>query len=418
MPEQDDMAQPEHPVIPKELRQHIIKAEPDMAKYKMVYNQRPGSRALLLRFPNRGPDKPYCSRLNQKPLELRIKPKNGFVEVDIPINIHDHWDLGKAIEYQQAMRKSTVLQHGQSYGLAGGLGAGVKPAPANANGSSEEVRIARPAIETLLANPDDANNKGHIMNKITLGGRIFAPDDTQPRYLMGTFKGDVCYMSHVDAIVELTANFTHLDALSDLTKSAARHQRYAEREKEEPEAKAVNITVKSSEPDEDEMPGGRSRIAQLLKEMAEEPWQRLKWVDQDDPKSYEKFDEHFGIDKGVGALPELVSTVTPEQWLDMMSAPRYDYTTKSYREMTFPRKGKRDPRLNGYINGTTGYVDREGWEWVDPNEPRDPNFTYEEVSEFSAEEDVEDDENEDDYDGSAQVTDEEIEEAAQDTQHD
>lgn len=28
-------------------------------------------------------------------------------------------------------------------------------------------------MEVLLANPADANNKGHVMNKITLAGRIF-----------------------------------------------------------------------------------------------------------------------------------------------------------------------------------------------------------------------------------------------------
>lgn len=92
---------------------------------------------------------------------------------------------------------------------------------------------------------------------------------------------DVLYLSHVDAIVELSANFSHLDALHDLNKSAARHQRNADKEDQVPEAKAVNLTVKSTEPDEDEMPGGRSEIAQLLKDMAEEPWQRMEWIDQD-----------------------------------------------------------------------------------------------------------------------------------------
>lgn len=88
-------------------------------------------------------------------------------------------------------------------------------------------------------------------------------------------------MSHVDAIVELSANFSHLDALHDLNKSATRHQRDPDKEDQVPEAKAVNLTVKSTEPDEDEMPGGRSEIAQLLKDMAEEPWQRMQWIDQD-----------------------------------------------------------------------------------------------------------------------------------------
>ncbi|KAI4247149.1 MAG: hypothetical protein L6R42_009697 [Xanthoria sp. 1 TBL-2021] len=362
--------------LPEDFRKHVVEQMPDMANYKMVYNQEPGTRALLLRFPNRKPDQPYNARTGQKPLEIRIKPKYGHIEVDVPILVDQHWDVEKAIEYQHAMQKSTVLQQGRSYGLAGGLGA--SPQAAAKKPPSEPPTVSGPSMERLLADPADANNKGHVMNKITLAGRIFPFDDTQSRYLCGVFRDD--------AIVELSANFSHLDALHDLNKSAARHQRNADKEDQVPEAKAVNLTVKSTEPDEDEMPGGRSEIAQLLKDMAEEPWQRMEWIDQDDEESYDRFEKHFGMDKGIDGLPELISTMTPQQWLDVMSCPRYDYTTKSYREMTFPKKGEKDPKLRpydprfgGYINGTTGYIDAEGWEYVDPDAPKDPRFTYEDI---------------------------------------
>lgn len=225
-------------------------------------------------------------------------------------------------------------------------------------------------------------------------------------------------MSHVDAIVELSANFQHLDALHDMNKSAARHQRNAEKESEEPEAKAVNLTVKSAEPDEDEMPGAQTSLTQLLKEMAEEPWQRLKWHDQNvqtptqklyvikltryqSPESWERFYEHFGIDKGVEDLPELVSTMTAQQWLDMISSPRYDYTTKSYREMTFPQKGVKDPKMvkknrsGPFMNGTTGYIDENGWEYVDPDAPKEEGYLYETGEYYSTDEDNDEDEDDD-----------------------
>ncbi|KAL8703022.1 MAG: hypothetical protein Q9201_003798 [Fulgogasparrea decipioides] len=423
----EDQPSETHPLAPdwipivKEDEDYLIEHHPDLANYKMVFNQQENTRAILLRFPNRRPDQPYCARFGQKPLELRIKPKCGAVEVDIPIDIHHNWDLDKAIDYQQAMRKSTVLQHGGSYGLAGGLGAAGKSASADKPG--DDPKIAGPSKETLLANIDDANNKGHVMNKITLAGQIFPPDPDAPRYLFGTFKNDVCYMSYVDAIVEVSANFQHLDALHDLNKSAARHQRNAEKEDEEPEAKAVNLTVKSADPDEDEMPSGQSKIGQLLKEMAEEPWQRLYWHDQDSLESYQRFDEHFGIDKPVDDLPELISTVTAEQWLDMISAPRYDYTTKSYREMTFPKKGVKDPkmvkdpRLGPYFETsqgrTTGYFDEDGWEYVDPSEPQREGFVYKTIWVYSDDEDDEDedddeyDEDDEDGDGDGEIEEEE-----------
>ncbi|KAL8800830.1 MAG: hypothetical protein Q9182_004890 [Xanthomendoza sp. 2 TL-2023] len=389
-------------IVPEDDQRHIIEQQPHMAKYRMVYNQQPDTRVLLLRFPNRRPDQPYCARTGEKPLEIRIKPKHGHIEVDIPIRIDQNWDVEKAIQYQHAIQKSTILQQGGSYGLAGGLGTGAQM-PSNTK-PTDQSAAAGPSTDTLLADPADANNKGHVMNKITLAGRIIPFDDTQSRYLCGVFRDDVCYMSHVDAIVELSANFVHLDALNDLNKSAARHQRNAEKDDQQPEAKAVNLTVKSTEPDEDEMPGGRSQIAQLLKDMADEPWQRMEWVDHDNADSYQRFDEHFGIDKGIDHLPELISTMTPQQWLDLMSCPRYDHTTKSYREMTFPKKGqqdpklpRQDPRLGEYIDGTTGYIDADGWEWVDPDAPRDPKFIYEEVPRSEVvgrSSDEEDDENE------------------------
>ncbi|CAL8578334.1 hypothetical protein XPA_004123 [Xanthoria parietina] len=411
--------------LPEEFRKHVLEQMPEMANYTMVYNQEPDTRALLLRFPNRKPDQPYNARTGQKPLEIRMKPKYGHIEVDVPILVDQHWDVEKAINYQHAIQKSPVLQQGRSYGLAGGLGAGTQTATKKP--STDPSPAAGPSMERLLADPADANNKGHVMNKITLAGRIYPYDDTQPRYLAGVFRGDVLYLSHVDAIVELSANFSHLDALHDLNKSATRHQRDADKEDQVPEAKAVNLTVKSTEPDEDEMPGGRSEIAQLLKDMAEEPWQRMQWIDQDDDESYDRFEKHFGMDKGIDGLPELISTMTPEQWLDVMSCPRYDYTTKSYREMTFPKKGEKDPklqhpdpRLRGYINGTTGYIDDEGWEYVDPNAPKDPRFEYEDFHrrdidpDYSSSEDEEDSEDAaDDEEGSEWETESEDGEQAE-----
>ncbi|KAL8772681.1 MAG: hypothetical protein Q9209_002342 [Squamulea sp. 1 TL-2023] len=170
--------------VPEQIQKYIIEKEPDMANYKMVYNQEPSTHALLLRFPNRKPDQPYNARLGQKPSEIRIKPKYGHIEVDVPIIIDQHWDIAKAIEYQHAMQKSTVLQQGRSYGLAGGLGN--QSAPNKKAGDQSTTK--EPNMEVLLANPADANNKGHVMNKITLAGRIFPKDDTQPRYLCGVFR--------------------------------------------------------------------------------------------------------------------------------------------------------------------------------------------------------------------------------------
>ncbi|KAL9597139.1 MAG: hypothetical protein Q9219_005361 [cf. Caloplaca sp. 3 TL-2023] len=329
-------------------------------------------------------------RKQEEPIPVEDDIRKALIEKDP--DMANYRMVTKAIKYQQAMRKSFTLQQGKSYDMAGGFGASDDPAPTKRpRESMDDITAGEPSLETLLSNIDDANNKGHVMNKITLGGRIHPFDSNQPRTMAATFKGDVCYMSHVDAIVELSANFQHLDALAELNKTAVRHQRNTERvlqretENERAQPKAVDLTIKSTEPEEG-MPDSRSTIKALLEDMADEPWQHLKWIDQDDSESYRRFDEHFGIGKDVAALPDLVSTMTAEQWLNVISCPRYDHTTKSYREMTFPKKGK----FHQGKAGATSSFDQNDYEWVDPDAARDDtNFIYEDADPSSFQSDSE-----------------------------
>ena len=142
---------------------------------------------ILFQFPNRGPNQPYNEANHQKPLELRIKPKCGLVEIDIPINVHANFDKEKGILYGEAMRKSQVLQEGGSYGPAGGLGVGGSSRPVK--GDNHTSGNDEYSVEALLENFEDANNKGHVMNKITLAGQIIPFKDGDPIYFIGAFRG-------------------------------------------------------------------------------------------------------------------------------------------------------------------------------------------------------------------------------------
>ncbi len=158
-----------------------------VAEYDIYINV-PTKKILVLQYPNRDPGQQYCEATGQKPLELRIKPKCGLVEVDIPMDVHNNFDIEKGVIYGEAMRKSRVLQEGGSYGMAGGLGIGSKPR-STASGNQTSA-IEEPTHEFLLENFDDANNKGHVMNKITLGGQVvpFKPGN-DPNYHIGIFEG-------------------------------------------------------------------------------------------------------------------------------------------------------------------------------------------------------------------------------------
>ena len=86
----------------------------------------------------------------------------------------------------------------------------------------------------------------------------------------------------MDAIVQLRPQFSHLDALYE-SKKVPRERGPDNRDhvEPEPEARAVNMAIKSSEGSEEDMYGGMRVTAKLLREMRDEPWQRLTWVDQD-----------------------------------------------------------------------------------------------------------------------------------------
>ena len=155
------------------------------AKYNLFINKPTGKRAMLMQYPNRKVGQEYSAASRTKPLEIRIKPKCGIVEVDIPVEVHANYDRQKGVQYGEAMRKSRLLQDGSSYGLGGGLGVGPRPMLKN---DRHAPPPDGPSHEKLLENFSDANNKGHVMNKITLGGHIHPVKNGDPIYVAATFK--------------------------------------------------------------------------------------------------------------------------------------------------------------------------------------------------------------------------------------
>ena len=156
-----------------------------IAKYRLFVNKPTGKRAMLIQYPNRVVGQEYRVATGNKPLEIRIKPKCGLVEVDIPVDTHSFYHKEKGVEYGEAMRKSGLLQEGGSYSLGGGLGIGPK---AISKGDRRVPPPEGPSHEKLLENFDDANNKGHVMNKLTLGGQIYPFKNGDPIYMAATFK--------------------------------------------------------------------------------------------------------------------------------------------------------------------------------------------------------------------------------------
>ena len=265
--------------------------DPTVASWEVYMTPEIQERLLLLQYPERSRTQPYNDASRQKPLELRIKPKTGMVEVDIPVNVHANYDKEKGVQWGEAMRNSRVLKEGGSYGLAGGLGIG--GVPKKDEDEMDEVEIPH---DYLLEHFEDANNKGHVLNKQTLGGQIVEPKDGDPIYMLGTFVGsqfhlllfvvlrDIAllnfteefHLSKLDGMVQLRPQFHHIDAMAEQERSSTRAQRESENPPAESEARAVNMTVKASESEELDM----SQTAKILRARQEEKWTRLQYKDE------------------------------------------------------------------------------------------------------------------------------------------
>lgn len=95
-------------------------------------------------------------------------------------------------------------------------------------------------------------------------------------------KLEMCTFTRLDAVVQLRPHFHHLDALHEQDKSIARYERTAEEKGKPDKAEDVNMVIKDTDTNDNaDMYGGMSETAKLLREMRDEPWQHLKWIDQD-----------------------------------------------------------------------------------------------------------------------------------------
>ena len=91
-------------------------------------------------------------------------------------------------------------------------------------------------------------------------------------------------MTKVEAIVELNPVLDHVDAMKDNEKVVtSRAAQGRTDEAGEGEARAVNMTVKATDEEGEEMEtlGERSEIIKAINRMREEPWQRLEYHDSE-----------------------------------------------------------------------------------------------------------------------------------------
>lgn len=157
-----------------------------VSRFKVFWNKPlTGRKLIVLQFPDRARDNPYNIANGLAPLQLRIKPKSGFVEVDIPIKRRGPKEVNQAnaIQYGTALKKSKLIKEGGTYGLAGGFNRNVSQSRSRRDEQEEAEEDSNEVIPDFQV----AEENGLVLQKLTFGGRIQSLRDGDPIHAIGTF---------------------------------------------------------------------------------------------------------------------------------------------------------------------------------------------------------------------------------------
>ncbi|KAK2736399.1 hypothetical protein FQN57_000776 [Myotisia sp. PD_48] len=284
-------------------------------------------RRLLVQFPDRQFDQPYNESSQQKPLELRLKPKTGLIELDVPINTQFNYDESKGLRYGNAMRKSNIIQAGGTHGMAGGFNSG---GGTGAGKVKSDVGDMDDGMGLYMDLEDEERKMGVTMTKQTLGGRIKKPIDGDPVYMLGSFRDNELHLSPLESVVQLRPQLHHIDAYDEVAVKGKAGVKGRKGEMEDDaggrptatEARAIDMRVKSAEAENSKHVGNNELMLKLFQD---EKWEKYAWIDENDQESWDQFDQYM-FNTSLDEPATLTSMIGADDYLDQMSAPRVDPT--------------------------------------------------------------------------------------------
>jgi DNA-directed RNA polymerase-3 subunit RPC5 len=156
--------------------------DPVVREYDIFMTSELARNLYLFQYPVRSRQKPYTKAQNSCPIDARLKPKAGLVEVDIPVNVGVNFDQEKGRVWGDVLRKA---QQAKESGFAGktigGSGSrGGKRRKVKGGDDDEEGED-----DIMLVDFQEAVNKGRVLNTQTLGSKM-QPDEA--RYMVGVFR--------------------------------------------------------------------------------------------------------------------------------------------------------------------------------------------------------------------------------------
>ena len=164
--------------------------DPVVAEYDVFIKPRltDGREVMVLQFPNRAHNQPYSAENHCAPMELRVKPNSGMVELDVPIDVSRNYDRDKGVKWGTAMKTSEQVK-GVGYGMAAGFGIGAGPrvGAGRGRGRGADQQEAEPPGRIQDYEFQRAKDSGNVLKTQTLGGQIDKIESWSPQYMLGTF---------------------------------------------------------------------------------------------------------------------------------------------------------------------------------------------------------------------------------------
>ncbi|KAJ5030267.1 DNA-directed RNA polymerase III subunit Rpc5 [Bipolaris maydis] len=307
--------------------------DPVVAEYDVYITPDVAEQQLyVLQYLNRPPDQPFTKATESQPTELRIKKDSGFIEVDVPINIHRNYNRLAGVRWGEAMRKTKGFGQ-KAFGIASGFER-TMPRSGNRPGAAGEGAPVAPVtaedddnIEEYVTHFEDANEKGHVLNTQTFGGQILHEDGKGPSYMLGTFRDNELHLTRIDGLVQLRTQFHHIDASAQLEAVQRRREKESQEGAKLAEPKAFLAQVKKT---------GGDTAAELtqafMKATNQEQWQRLNYFDENDERAFESYHERLFI-QDVASAPKLQAKIDNSGFLDTISTSGKGGKKKSRRSI-------------------------------------------------------------------------------------
>ncbi|KAK6211801.1 hypothetical protein LQW54_005660 [Pestalotiopsis sp. IQ-011] len=339
-------------------------ADPIVSSYAVFSNQPPTNtrKILILQHPNKqGPTREAFQTLS----EVRVKPSSGMIEVDVPLSYHDgSYDREKGMRWGQSLARSMGQKNGGSHGLAGGFGVGVPAPRAGGRARKDEDRDTYDWTEAV--------RRDQVLRTQTLGGQYAGRNadfgDSECRWMVGVFRGGNLHLTPAQSEIQLRPQLHHLDAATEQDRLTRPREGPGGLAKDgsslgggpggggggpqaAPAAKAITMSIKNAGGDQP----STETMADRLRQVQMEHWQRLKYVEDDRDEAWElyqktliyrspEFSSSADNDKGKGKASDAADKLDEDE--------KDDLQHRATRLQT--RWGEED-----YLRGVAG-KDKEG----------------------------------------------------------